>query len=118
MNEQQYFMQVQMMGQEAQRMEQQVQVIDQQIAELSAVRESLEAIKTSNGKSEILANLGKGIFVKADLKDKDVFVNVGKDVIIKKTPEETITIIEKETTRMMEGKDMFISKIQEIQELE
>ena len=116
MNEQEYFMQVNMMGQEAQRMEQQIQVIDQQIVELMAVKDSLEAIKNSNGKSEILANLGKGIFVKADLKDKDVFVNIGKDVIIKKTPEDTLKIIEHETQRMIEGKDMFIAKIQEIQE--
>lgn len=116
MNEQEYFMQINMMGQEAQRLEQQIQVIDQQIMELNAVRESLQAISTSNGKAEILASLGKGIFVKADLKDKEVFVNVGKDVIIKKTPEETLKVIEHETTRMIEGKDMFISKIQEIQD--
>jgi prefoldin alpha subunit len=116
MNEQEYFMQIQMMGQEAQGIEQQIQVIEQQIMELHAVRGSLEAISKSDGKAEILASLGKGIFVKADLKDKEVFVNVGKDVILKKSPEETIKVIEHETTRMIEGKDMFVSKIQEIQE--
>lgn len=116
MEQQEYFMQVQMLGQEAERIEQQIQVIEQQVAELSAVKQSVESIRTSDDKREILANLGKGIFVKADLKDKELFINVGKDVIIKKTPEETIKVIDNETQRMMEGKSAMISRIQEIQE--
>lgn len=116
MEQQEYFMRVQMLGQEAERIEQQIQVIEQQIAELSAVKESIKAIETGDEKKEILANLGKGIFVKADLKNKELFINVGKDVIIKKTPEETIKVIEKETQRMMEGKSAMIARIQEIQE--
>ena len=75
MNEQEYFMQMQMLGQEAEKIEQQVQMIDQQNMELMAVRESVAAMKDNKNK-EILANLGKGIFVKADIKDENLFVNV------------------------------------------
>ena len=54
-----------------------------QINEMNSVKETLEMIK-SGKETEILANLGKGIFVKADLreKDKNLFVNVGKEVIV------------------------------------
>jgi len=107
---------MQMLGQEAEKLEQQIQMIEQQIAEMSAVKETIEVIK-SGKETEILANLGKGIFVKADLrgKDKNLFVNVGRDVIIKKTPEETLKIIEEQIARLMEGKASFIERIEELQ---
>lgn len=116
-NPQEYFMQMQMLGQEAERLEQQMQILDQQTAELAAVRESIDAIKNSekSKETEILANLGKGIFVKADLKDRELFVNIGKDIIVKKTPDETIKIIDEQTKKLAEGKQMIIEKIQELQ---
>jgi len=114
-NPQEYFMQMQMLGQEAERLEQQMQILDQQAVELASVKESLEAIKNSEKNAEILANLGKGIFVKADLKDKELFVNIGKDVIIRKTPDETLKIIDEQTKKLSEGKQSIIEKIQELQ---
>jgi prefoldin alpha subunit len=118
MNQQEYFMQMQMLGQEAEKCEQQMQMIDQQSIELVAVRDSIVSIKESSGKekeTEILANLGKGIFVKADLKEKDLYVNIGKDVIVKKTPDETIKIIDEQTKRMAEGKMAMTERIQQLQ---
>jgi prefoldin alpha subunit len=116
MEQQEYFMRINMMGQEAERIEQQIQMIDQHLSELGAVNESILAIKNSDKNKEILANLGKGIFVKADLREKNLFVNVGRDVLIKKTPDETIKVIQGETTKLMEGKELLIEKIQGIQE--
>ncbi len=117
MDQQQYFLRMQMLGQEAEKIEQQIQIIEQQIGEMNAVRETLEAIK-SGKETEILANLGKGIFAKADLrsKDKNLFVNVGKDVAVKKTPEETLKIIDEQVKRLVEGKADFVDRISELQE--
>ena len=115
MNEQEYFMKMQMLGQEAEKIEQQVQMIDQQNMELMAVRESIAAMKENKNK-EILANLGKGIFVKADIKDENLFVNVGKDVLVKKTADETLKIIDEQLAKLTAGKEQFIGRISELQE--
>jgi len=115
MEQQEYFMRVQMLGQEAEKIEQQIQAMDQQISELNAVKQSLEALYSGQNK-EILANLGKGIFVKAEIKSKDLFVNVGKEVIVKKSITDTLKVIDDQNTKMLSGKEEFIVRIQEIQE--
>ncbi len=120
MNQQEYFMQVQMLGQEAEKLEQQMQIMEQQINELTAVRESIVAIKESNSdekekNTEILANLGKGIFVKADLKEKNLYINIGKDVIVKKSPEDTIKIIDQQLEKLSAGKESLMERIQQLQ---
>jgi len=116
MNQQESFMQMQMLGQEAEKLDQQMQMIDQQVVELAAVRESIVSIKDNKDKNaEILANLGKGIFIKADLKSKDLFVNIGKDVIVKKTPDETLKIIDEQTKKMTDGKIAMTERIQQLQ---
>ena len=116
MNEQEYFMKVNMLGQEAQKIEEQIQIIDQQTAELMAVKASIKELSNAKGKSEVLANLGKGIFVKADVNEKQLLVNVGKDIIVKKTPKETIAIIDDQIGKMNAGKEQFIERIQSLQE--
>ena len=45
MEQQEYFMRMQMLGQEAEQIEKQIQIIDQQISEMSAVRESIDEIR-------------------------------------------------------------------------
>jgi prefoldin alpha subunit len=114
MDQQQYFMRMQMLGQEAEKIEQQIQTIDQQIAELASVMESIQAIKDGKQK-EILANLGKGIFVRAEIKDTELLVNVGKEVIVKKTADDTIAVIENQTNKLMAGKEGLIGKISQMQ---
>ena len=114
MEQQQYMMKMQMLGQEAEKLEQQLQMIDQQSSDLNAVLESVQVIKEGKSK-ELLANLGKGIFVRADLKEKDLLVNIGKDVIVKKTPEQTIQVIEDQLGKLAAGKEQFVERIAELQ---
>jgi prefoldin alpha subunit len=115
MEQQECFMRVQMLGQEAEKIEQQLQVIDQQITELSSIKDSLETLKKDNNK-EILANLGKGIFVRADIKEKDLFVNIGGSIVVKKSMDETIEVITNQNERLLAGKEQLVEKIREIQE--
>jgi prefoldin alpha subunit len=114
MEQQEYFMRMQMLGQEAEKIEQQIQSIDQQMSEMNAVKESIQAINDGKQK-EILANLGKGIFISAEIKSKELLVNIGKEIILKKTPEETVRIIDDQNKKLMAGKEQFIERIQELQ---
>ena len=119
MDQQEYFMRINMLGQEAEKTEQQIQAIDQQISELNSVRDSLNGLEEegkNNEPKEILAHLGKGIFVKAEVKEKDLYVNVGKEVVLKKTIPDTLKIIEDQSKILLEGKEELIARIQDIQE--
>jgi prefoldin alpha subunit len=109
-----YLMKMQMIEQEATKLDQQLQMMDQQIQELIAIKASIEAISTTKEK-EILASLGKGIFIKAEIKSQDLMVNTGKDIFIKKTPSETMQIIDSQVKRLEAGKEEFTNKIIELQ---
>jgi len=109
-------MKLQMIQQEAERMNQQIQMIDQHISELNSVMESVvEISQKKSDKREILANLGKGIFIGAEIKGNELLVNVGKDILVKKTPEQTMKIIEEQLKKLDAGRTQFIERIGELQ---
>jgi prefoldin alpha subunit len=64
----------------------------------------------------MLANLGKGIFIPAEIKEKELLVNVGKSILIKKNPEETLKIIGEQIKKLIDGKNGFVLKIENLQE--
>ena len=106
-------MKLQILEQESQMLKQKIQEIDNQILELNAVKESLGEM---NGKKEILANLGKGIFAKASVNEDKMLVNVGQGILVKKSAKETIEVIEEQTKMLMHGKENMIERIQALQE--
>lgn len=114
MDKQEQFMRINMLGQEAENIEQHMQAIDIQLQELNSVRHSIEAIESDKQK-EILTNLGKGIFVRTEIKDKNLFVNVGGETIVKKTPQETLKIIQEQTEKMFAGKEQMTQQIENLQ---
>lgn len=109
-----YLMKMQMIEQEASKYDEQIQIMDQQIQEMIAIKASIEAISNTKEK-EILASLGKGIFIKAEIKADNLLVNTGKDIFIKKTPQETVTIIDLQINKLEHGKEDFTNKIIELQ---
>ena len=116
MENQEQFMKMQMLGQEAEKIDQQIQAIDQQITEMNAVKESITNLESNKNKDrEILANLGKGVFVKAELKGNDFFVNVGKEVLLKKNGKDLIKIFDEQITRLNSGKEEFNLRIAQLQ---
>ena len=114
MENQEQFIKMQMLGQEAEKIEQQIQMIEQQIAEMNAVKESVSALDNNKNK-EILANLGKGVFAKAELKGNDFFVNVGKEVLVRKNAKETLKIFDDQLKKLMGGKDEFSLRTGQLQ---
>jgi prefoldin alpha subunit len=81
---------------QSEEVERNLQFVSEQIMELSNFKESLDVLGVEKEK-EMLANLGRGVFVKADRKkDEKLFVDVGAGVIVRKTPEETKKVIEEQ----------------------
>ena len=68
-------------SQQSREIEEKLKVVEQQVAELESFRVSLDALKNSDEK-EILASLGRGVFVKSDIKDEKFFVDVGSGIFV------------------------------------
>jgi len=111
--EQEQIIRIQMMEQEVNQLNQQLQMIEQNIKELGSIVASLDEI--DKGKN-ILANLGKSIFVPVEIKDDKLIVEVGKGNFVKKSITDTKKVIETESGKMMEGKNQIMKRLQDIQE--
>lgn len=83
--------------------EQQLNFIVQQISELEKFRTDLEELDKSKEK-EIVASLGRGVFMKADKKDEKLFVEVGAGIMVRKTPAEARAVIEGQLRKFQEAR--------------
>jgi len=93
-----------MLQQQSEQIEQKLGLIGQQLHELRKFKSELEEI-IKDDKKEILAPLGKGIFLKSTIIEDKLFVDVGAGVLVKKTPEDTQKIVEVQITRLDELAD-------------
>jgi len=108
-------MRINMLGQEAEKLEQQIQAIEQQANELNLIRQSIEELKTKKEK-DILTNLGKGIFIQTEVKSSDLLINIGSEILVKKTPEQAVEIITNQLRQLSEGKISLTERVAELQE--
>lgn len=115
MTKEEYMMRLVALDQEIGRLEQQMQIIEQQILEMQTLKISLEEIEKSKEK-EMFANLGKNIFIKTEIKDKMLLIDVGNRTLVKKNVEKTLKIVEEQLSKLIEGKNKVLGKMQEIQQ--
>jgi prefoldin alpha subunit len=102
----------QMMQRQSEEAERGLQVIDEQINELEKFNDNLDFLDKSKEK-QILANLGKGVFVKSDIKDKKLFVEVGAGIIVRKSAIETRGVIEKQIKKFKEARIQILGQLEE-----
>ena len=112
--DQNQIMQIQMMEQEGNQLNEQMCLIDQNITEMNELNESLEEIDKGDSK-DMLANLGKKIFIPVEIKDKNLIVEVGRGNFVKKSISDTKKVIEDQISRLSEGKGQIMSRLEELQ---
>jgi prefoldin alpha subunit len=112
--EQQQIMQIQMMEQEAQQLNQQLQMIEQSVVEMQDLELSLVDLEKDESK-DILANLGKGIYIPVEIKDKKLIVEVGKKNFVKKTIPETKDLITEQLTKLVAAKSQTLERLESLQ---
>ena len=112
MNQQQVI-QIQMMEQEGQQLNEQLQLIEHNIKEMTELKESLNEIE--KGGKDILANLGKKIYIPVEIKDKKLIVEVGKGNFVKKNIADTKKIIDGQIERLSDGRGQVMSLLEELQ---
>jgi len=105
MEQNEYLMKISMIQQEAEKLQEKLGMIEQQIQEMTGIQAGIEELKTKKVGEEMLSSMGKGIFIKTELKDKNFIINAGNGVMIKKTAEQTCNILKDQIKKLAEGKE-------------
>lgn len=99
--------------QQSEEVERQLDFVAEQTKELEQFSRNLELLEHDKEK-EILASLGKGVYIKAKRdEDAKLFVEVGSGVIVRKTPKEAIEIIKEQVARFQEARLQLTAQLQE-----
>lgn len=97
-------MRAQALQNESQEVENNIKIINEHVEELTKFKENLDFLSKS-GEKDILASLGRGVYVKSKIADdKKLFVEIGAGIIVKKTPQETKKVIEEQLRKFGEAK--------------
>lgn len=113
-DQQEMIFKLQMFEQQMQQIQQQLQAVEGGIVEMSGLKLDLEEIKESKEK-EILASVGRGIFVKAKITSEDLLVDIGDKNIVKKSVTETQEIIGKQIKKLEDVKEELYKNMEELQ---
>lgn len=111
--DQELLFQASMLERQSREFEEQIAFVDQQLAELSQFQENLKHFESSKEK-EMLSSLGKGVYTKTNLLNKELFVEVGAGILVKKTPQEARDIIQTQISKFSEVKTHLLANIESI----
>ena len=115
MPKEEYLLKLAMLEQEINRTEQQHQLVEQQIIEMQSLYAGLEELDESK-EEQMWANLGKSIFIKTEILDKNLLVDVGNRIFVKKTIKETLKVVEEQLDNLSEAKNNLLGNMREIQQ--
>ena len=94
---------------QSQEIEEKFKVVEQQLDELQKFASSLEDLGKNSNK-EILASLGKGVYIKSDIKDEKLFVDVGSGILVRKSIEESRQVVEEQSKKLNEMKIQLVAE--------
>ena len=98
-NQQELMFKLSMFEQQMQQLQQQLQAVEQGIVEMNNLNLGLEELVGSKDK-EILAPIGRGIFVKTKLLSEELTVDVGGKNFVKKSIPEAKKIINEQIKKL------------------
>ncbi len=98
-----------------QQMQSVLENIDTQLTEVSKTKEALENLKHTKGNEDMLCNIANGIFVHATLKPiKTVHVNVGNDIVVEKSIDDAIALMDRQHQDIMVYRDELTTKMNSV----
>ena len=89
-----------MFEQQIHQTQEQIEAVEKGINELANLGFGLDELKGSRGK-EILAALGRGVFVSAEVKSENLIVDIGGKNFVRKSIPETKEIIEEQIKKLI-----------------
>ncbi len=114
-NQQELMQKLNMYEQQMNQMNQQLGAINQNIFDIHFMKDGLEELKGAKGQ-DILAPLGKGIFVQSKVNHEDLIVDIGENNLVKKSIEETKEIMEDQLKKLAEVKEELEGQVASIQQ--
>ena len=88
------YLEYQFLQQAIAQMHQKKAIIQNQMSEFFGLMENLESLKNSKKDSQIYAAIGSGVFVRAELKEKDnVLVNIGSNVALERSVQDAKKLV-------------------------
>src|SRR3989344_727082 len=116
-NNEEKYMQLQMLQQQAEQITDYVEKLQMQQKELETSIEALTELQKTKVNTEILAPIANGVFLKAELKDnQNLVVNVGAEVTVEKTIPEVISLLQEQKEKISENIKEAESVFQQLQE--
>jgi prefoldin alpha subunit len=89
------YLQAQILGQQLEGMVQEKNMLSERMSEVMMTMDALKKMDTMKKGNEMWSTLGSGVFVSADIKDKDtVLVSVGAGIVVRATANDTLKMIE------------------------
>ena len=85
--------------------------LESQIQELEDFLSNIDFFNKSQEK-EMFSSLGKGVHVKSELKSKDLYIEVGAGVVVKKNSQEAKKIIESQIKKLKEARLELLSHLE------
>jgi len=104
-----------MFEQQIQQLQQQLQAVEQGINEMDGLNNGLNELIGSVGK-EILASIGRGVFVKAKLLSEDLTIDIGNKTFVKKKIPEAQELIKKQIEKLKDVKKELENNLEQIGE--
>lgn len=102
-NQQELIFKLSMYEQQIRQLQQQLQAVEQGIIEMANLNLGLDELVDSKNK-EILAPIGRGIFVKTKLLSEELTVDIGEKNFVKKSIPDTKKIIQEQLQKLEEVK--------------
>ena len=90
----------------------QLKQVDAQLAEFDSTIEALDELEKQDAPIKSLVPISQGIFLSAEIKNtKELILNVGSDVMVTKSIDETKQIINKQKQELMLYKDKAVAQM-------
>jgi len=99
--------------QQIRQIQQQIEVIERNIIDINSLSSGLNELKGAEGK-EILAQIGKNIFVKTKLLSEDLIVDIGGGNFVKNDIESTKKIIGEQIKKLEKIRDELNSALENL----
>ena len=112
---QKMYLELQFLDEQMKQIQKQITMLDEQLIELNNTIQALDDFNKTAIGSNILVSLSPGVFANAGLKDnKELLVNVGSNIVVKKSVEETKELLKKRLEIIKQYRDMILDEMQKI----
>lgn len=110
---QKMYLELQLLDEQMKQIQKQIVVLDEQLVELNNTLQALDDFNKTAVGTKILVSLSPGIFTSAELKDnKELLVNVGSNVVVKKTVAETKELLKKRLDSTKKYRNLTLAEMQ------